>query len=156
VGVVVSLLTLFWDLNHPPIIELARRPGADIFRSSAEHPDDERIPGLLILRVESPLYFGNAQRVIDQLAVHVRDADPQPKVLLLDCSAVSDADTTAASVLAERIERLEAAGKEVWLAALTVRVLELARRDPRWDSMNEQGRVHPTVAAAVDAFLATS
>jgi sulfate permease, SulP family len=156
VGVVVSLLTLFWDLNHPPIVELARKPGADIFRSKADHPDDERIPGLLMLRVESPLYFGNAQRVIDLVALQVRDADPQPKVLLLDCSAISDADTTAASVLAERTDRLEAAGTEVWLAALTVRVLDLARRGPRWDSLNEQGRVHPTVASAVDAFLATS
>lgn len=156
VGVVVSLLTLFWDLNHPPIIPLGRKPGTDVFRSAAGHPDDERVPGLLILRIESPMYFGNAQRVIDRIALHVRDADPPPRVLLLDCSAVSDADTTAASVLAERIDRLETSGTELWLAALTVRVLELARRSPRWDRLNEQGRVHPTVAAGVDAFLATS
>lgn len=156
VGVVVSLLTLFWDLNHPPIIPLARKPGTDVFRSAAGHPDDERVPGLLILRIESPMYFGNAQRVIDRVALHVREADPPPRVLLLDCSAVSDADTTAASVLAERIDRLETSGTEVWLAALTVRVLELARRSPRWDSLNEQGRVYPTVAAGVDAFLVTS
>jgi MFS superfamily sulfate permease-like transporter len=154
---VVSLLTLFWDLNHPSIVVLGRKPGTDVFRRTAvEHPDDERIPGLLILRVESPLYFGNAHRVIDRVAVHVRDADRPPRVLLLHCSAVSDADTTAASVLAERTDRLETHGTEVWLAALTVRVLELARRSPRWDSLNEQGRVHPTVAAAVHAFLATS
>jgi sulfate permease, SulP family len=153
VGVVVSLLTLFWDLNHPSIVVLSRKPGTDTFRSGVEHPDDERIPGLLILRIESPLYFGNAQRVIDRVAVHVRDADPRPRVLLLDCSAVSDADTTAAAVLTERADRLETAGTEVWLAALTERVLELARRSPRWKRLEGQGRVHPTVASAVDAFL---
>jgi sulfate permease, SulP family len=153
VGVVVSLLTLFWDLNHPPIIALARKPGTDVFRNAAEHPDDERIPGLLILRIESPMYFGNAQRVIDRVALHVRDADPPPRVLLLDCSVVSDADTTAASVLAERTDRLETSGTEVWLAALTERVLGLAQRSPRWNSLEERGQVHPTVAAAVDAFL---
>jgi sulfate permease, SulP family len=153
VGVVVSLLTLFWDLNHPSIVVLSRQPGTDVFRNEAEHPDDERIPGLLMLRIESPLYFGNAQRVIDRVALHVRSADPQPRVLLLDCSAISDADTTSASVLAERADRLETSGTELWLAALTERVLGLARRSVRWDSAVERGQVHPTVAAAVDAFL---
>jgi SulP family sulfate permease len=153
VGVVVSLLTLFWDLNHPSIVVLSRKPGTDVFRSEAEHPDDERIPGLLILRVESPLYFGNAQRVIDRVALIVRETDPPPRVLLLDCSAVSDADTTAASVLAERVDRLETSGTQVWLAAITERVLRLARRSPRWSGLAERGQVHPTVATAVDAFL---
>jgi SulP family sulfate permease len=123
-----------------------------VFRNEADHPDDERIPGLLILRIESPLYFGNAQRVIDRVALLVRAADPRPRVLLLDCSAISDADTTAASVLAERADRLEISGTELWLAALTERVLGLARRSARWDSAVERGQVHPTVAAAVDAF----
>jgi sulfate permease, SulP family len=153
VGVLVSLLTLFWDLNHPSIVVLTRKRGTDTFRSEAEHPDDERIPGLLIVRIESPLYFGNAQRVIDRVALHVRESDPPPRVLLLDCSAVSDADTTAASVLAERVDRLETSGTQVWLAALTERVLGLARRSPRWSGLEERGQVHPTVAGAVDAFL---
>jgi SulP family sulfate permease len=153
VGVIVSFLTLFWDLNHPSIVVLARKPGTDEFRNEADHPDDERTPGMLIVRIESPLYFGNAQRTIDRIALHVHTADPPPKVLLLDGSAVSDADTTAASVLAERADRLEAAGTEVWLAALTERVLELARRSPRWSGLEVRGQVHPTVAAAVDAFL---
>ena len=153
VGVAVSLLVLFWDLNHPPIIPLARMPGTRTFRDAVEHPDDERIPGMLILRIESPLYFGNAQRTIDRIAASVRDADPSPRVVLLDCSAVSDADTTAASVLAERADRLETTGTEVWLAALTQRVLDLAKRSPRWNSLERAGRVHPTVASAVDAFV---
>jgi sulfate permease, SulP family len=153
VGVVVSLLTLFWDLNHPPLILLARKPGTDMFRSAAEHPDDERIPGLLILRVESPLYFGNAQRVIDRIALHVHESDPPPRVSLLAGSAVSDADTTAAAVLAERTDRLEMAGTEVWLAALTGRVLDMVRRSPRWTNLEARGRVHPTVVSAVEAYL---
>jgi MFS superfamily sulfate permease-like transporter len=142
-------------LNHPSIVVLARQRGTDVFRNEADHPDDERIPGLLILRIESPLYFGNAQRTLDRIALHVRAADPQPRVLLLDCSAISDADTTAASVLAERADRLETSGTELWLAALTEHVLELARRSVRWDSAEARGQVHPTVAAAVDAFLKT-
>jgi sulfate permease, SulP family len=151
---VVSVLTLFWDLNHPPVVVLGRRLGTDRFRSLSSHPDDETIPGLLVVRIESSLYFGNAHRIIDRVAELVHGADPRPRVLLLDLSAVPDADTTATSVLAERADRLASSGTGLWLAAMTDRVLALARRGPRWDQLEEAGRVFPTVAAAVEAFQA--
>jgi sulfate permease, SulP family len=154
VGVVASLLALFWDLNHPPVVVLGRVPGTERFRSLALHPDDETVPELLIARIESPLYFGNAQRVIDLVAELVQEADPRPRVLLLDLSAVPDTDTTAAAVLAERSDRLESMGVQVWLAAMTDRVLELARRGPRWARLEEEGRVQPTLSSAIHAFLA--
>jgi sulfate permease, SulP family len=154
VGVVVSVLTLFWDLNHPPVVVLGRRVGTDRFQSISSHPDDETIPGLLLVRIESPLYFGNAHRVIDRVAELVHRADPRPRVLLLDLSAVPDADTTAMAVLAERADRLASSGTELWLAAMTDRVLAMARRGPRWARLEETGRVFPTVAAAVETFQA--
>jgi SulP family sulfate permease len=154
VGVVVSVLTLFWDLNHPPVVVLGRRLGTDRFRSLSSHPDDETIPGLMVIRIESSLYFGNAHRIIDRVAELVHEADPPPRVLLLDVSAVPDADTTATAVLAERADRLASLGTEMWLAAMTDRVLTLARRGPRWARLEEAGRVFPTVAAAVEAFQA--
>jgi sulfate permease, SulP family len=154
VGVVVSVLTLFWDLNHPPVVVLGRRLGTDRFRSLSSHPDDETIPGLLVIRIESSLYFGNAHRIIDRVAELVYGTEPRPRVLLLDLSAVPDADTSATAVVAERADRLASLGTELWLAAMTDRVLALARRSPRWARLNEAGRVFPTVGAAVEAFQA--
>jgi sulfate permease, SulP family len=154
VGVVVSLLGLLWALNHPPVVVLGRRPGTDAYRDLAVHPGDETLPGMLIVRIESPLYFGNAQRVIDRVAQLVDESDPRPRVLLLDLSAVTDTDTTAAAVLAERTDRLETMGVEVWLAGMTNRTLEFARRGPRWARLEEEGRVQPTVSSAIRAFLA--
>ena len=80
VGVAVSLLTLFWQLNHAPIVVLGRVPGTDRFRSIQDHPGDELIAGMLIVRIESPVYFGNAQRVCDRIAVLVDSSDPRPGV----------------------------------------------------------------------------
>jgi sulfate permease, SulP family len=154
VGVVASVLGLFWDLNHPPVVLLGRRPGTDRFRSLASHPADETVPGLLIARIESPLYFGNAQRVLDGLAQIVQEEDPRPRVLLLDMSAVSDADTTAAAVLAERSERLGSMGVDLWLAGMTDKVLELARRGPSWARLEHDGRVHPSISSAIRSFQA--
>ena len=153
VGVAVSLLTLLWQLNHAPIVVLGRRPGTDTFRSVEEHPGDERIADMLIVRIESPLYFGNAQRVLDRVAGLVDSSDPQPRVLVLDGAAISDADTTGAAVFSERADRLADAGTEVWLAGMTERVLDLARHSPRWSEFESKHRLYPTTAEAVAAFL---
>jgi anti-anti-sigma factor len=81
-----------------------------------EHPDDERPPGLLMLRVEGRVYFGNAQRVGDKILPLIEEA--KPKVVVIDCSAVTDIEYTALKMLTEAEERLRRDGLPLWLAAL--------------------------------------
>ncbi len=152
VGVMASMLTLLWRLNHPPVLVLARNPADGSFRDVARHDGDEPIPGMLIVRIESAIYFGNAQRIFDHVAELVARADPRPRVLVLDFSAVADIDTTAIVVARERAAALGRAGTEVWLARLTESALAIAKRTPRWPALVEAEHVHPSVAAAVEAF----
>jgi MFS superfamily sulfate permease-like transporter len=156
VGVVVSLLSLFRHLNQPPTRVLGRQPGTQRYRDLALHPDGESEPGLLIVRVEGPLYFGNAQRVLDRIAGLVADSTSLPDVLLLDASAITDVDTTALAVLRERAERLAAAGTHVWFAAMTDTVLATARRTRRWPEVVADEETFPRVHDAVEAFRARS
>ncbi len=130
VGVAASLLSLFWALNQPPI--------------ASEERD-----GMLIARIESPLYFGNAQRAFDHVAEALERMQPPPIALILDCSAIPDADTTTAAIFGERIDEIEDAGTPVYFARVTPRVLEIARRGPRWERRNELDRIHPTVRVAM-------
>jgi hypothetical protein len=61
-------LALVMQAYNPPVYARGRKPGTTVFRPvSAEHPDDERWPGLLMLRVEGRVFFANAQRVGDQI-----------------------------------------------------------------------------------------
>ena len=63
VAIIVSLLALVMQSYNPPVYALGRKGGTAVFRPlSDEHPDDERWPGLLILRVEGRIFFANAQR----------------------------------------------------------------------------------------------
>ena len=48
-----------------------------------DHPEDEAVPGLLLLRVEGRVYFGNAERVADLLG----DA---PTILSLNAVSLPD------------------------------------------------------------------
>src|SRR4029077_10848421 len=61
-AVILSMLSLFRMANNPPVRVLVRKRGTAVLRPrSPAHPDDESFPGLLILRTDARLYFGNAQ-----------------------------------------------------------------------------------------------
>jgi sulfate permease, SulP family len=153
-GVVVSLISLFRHLNHPPVRVLGWDPGDARYRDVAREPGAETVPRLLIVRIEGPLYFGNAQRVNDRIAHLIDTTNPRPRVVLFDATAVTDSDTTAMAVVRERSERLEAGGIELWLAGLRGNVLDTAKRAPLWPTFVSGGRIHPTLEAAVAAFRA--
>jgi high affinity sulfate transporter 1 len=117
VAVITSLLALAYQASNPPVYEVVRRPGTNVFRRrSGEHPGDESYPGLLMVRVEGRIFFGNAERVLDLLTPLVRAAGP--KVIVLDCSAIFDLEYSALKMLAEAEERVRSHGAELWLAAL--------------------------------------
>lgn len=129
VAVVASLLSLAYQAANPPVYEVARRPGSNVFRRrSGEHAGDETYPGLLMVRVEGRIFFGNAQRVLDLLAPLVRAADP--RVIVLDCSAILDLEYSALKMLGEAEEQVRRRGGELWLAALNPEPRRVVERAP--------------------------
>ena len=49
----VSLLMLAHQGADPPVYVVGRKPGTNVFRAlSEEHPEDETLPGLLLLRLD--------------------------------------------------------------------------------------------------------
>jgi MFS superfamily sulfate permease-like transporter len=150
VAVIASLLSLAHQAYNPPVYALGRKRGTTVFRPvSAEHPDDERWPGLLMLRMEGRLFFANAERVADLLWSQVEQFEPE--VLLLDCRAIIDVEYTALKVLAEADEKLRRAGCELWLAGLNPAVFEVVERS-KFGATLGHGRMFLNMQAAVDEF----
>ena len=129
VAVIVSIVSLAYQAQNPSVYELRRKPGTNVFRRrAAEHPEDEAEPGLLLVRVEGRIYFGNAQRVLDLLTPIAVAASP--RVIVLDCSAIFDLEYSALKMLAEAEERVRERGAELWLAALNPGVRAVVERSP--------------------------
>jgi high affinity sulfate transporter 1 len=129
VAVVVSLLALTYESNHPRVYALGRKVGTDVFRPlSTEHADDETFSGLLILRTEGRVYFANAQRIGDKMWPLMREA--KPKVLLIDCTAIPDIEYTAIKMLTDAEEKLREEGVSLWLAGLNPEALRVIQRSP--------------------------
>jgi len=149
-AVVISLTALVYETNRAPVYQLVRKPGTNIFRPrSAEHPEDEKIPGLLIVRPQARMYFANAQRAGDQMWSLVHETNP--RVIVIDCSGIPDLEYTALRMLIGGEEKLRAAGIELWMAGLTPSALEMVRRSALGDRLGRE-RMCFDVPQAVSRF----
>jgi high affinity sulfate transporter 1 len=150
VAVVLSLLSLASQAYNPHVYPLGRKPGTTIYRPLCDaHPGDETWPGLLIVRVEGRVFFANAQRVGD-LVWPLLDKHA-PRVVLLDCSAVTDLEYTALKMLAEAEERLRKEGRELWLAAMNPGVSAVVEHSKLGAALGRK-RILPNLDAAVEMF----
>ena len=152
VAIVLSLVGLMYLGYDPKVYEIRRKAGTNVFRPrSPEHPEDETPSGLLIARPEGRLYFGNAANVSAKMLALTKTANP--KVILLDCSAIPGFEYTALKMLVEAEEKQREHGVELWLAALSPEALELVRRTPLAERLGHE-RMFFTVEEAVAAFEA--
>lgn len=150
VAVIVSMGSLMHQANNPRVDALVRKRGTHVFRPrSLEHPDDEPIPGLLLLRPEGRLYFGNAQAVAEKMRAIAEQE--KPAVIVMDLGAVPGIEFTALRMLVEAEEKWRARGVEIWLAALNPEVLDLVRRSPLAERLGRE-RMFFTVEDAAAAF----
>ncbi len=140
------------QVADPPLYRLGRKRGTSVFRPpSPENPDDETFAGLLMLRPVGRLFFVNGQRLADKLR-HVID-EAQPRVVVLDLSAVFDVEYTVLKMLAEGEARIKERGVSVWLVGLTPEVLATVRRSPFGQAVG-QDRMFFNLEQAVAKYLA--
>jgi anti-anti-sigma factor len=150
VAVITSIVALAYQASTPAVYELARKRGTNVFRRrTEEHPDDERYPGLLMVRVEGRLFFGNAERVREIVRGLVEAS--RPKVLVLDCSAVFDLEYSALKVLTEAEERARRGGGELWLSALNPEARRVVERSPLGAALGRE-RMFFDLEHAVDRY----
>lgn len=154
-AVILSIVMLLFSANRPPLYQLARKPGTDVFRPlTPEHPDDETFSGLLIVRTDGSLTFASAPKLRDKLG-DLLDTMSEPRVILVDLSGVPLIDYTALKMLAQFQEISHKAGTDIWLASLSPSVLETLRRTALDRKI---GREHLffNIPLAVEAFQSRS
>lgn len=153
VAIIISLVSLAHQVADPPVYRLGRKRGTNVFRPlSAEHPDDETFPGLLMLRPVGRLFFVNGQRVGEKLQTLIDEA--QPRVVALDLSAVFDVEYTVLKMLAEGEARMKERGVSVWLVGLAPDVLAAVRRSPLGKTLGDE-RMFLDLEQVVPRHLAT-
>lgn len=153
IAVVLAVIEFLWDGWRPYSAVLGRVDGIRGFHDIERHPNARRVPGLVLLRWDAPLFFANAewfqQRVLQALA-----ESPTPvRRLVVAAEPVTSIDITSADMLAELGQILSNAGIDFHFAEVKGPVKDKLRRFGLI-SREDEWRIHPTVGAAVDAYLA--
>src|SRR5258707_13498815 len=60
---VLTILLLLRRASRPRVLRLGRLPGSDRFVDASRYPEHELIPGVLVFRIESGLFYFNVQNV---------------------------------------------------------------------------------------------
>jgi high affinity sulfate transporter 1 len=151
VAIIVSLITLAYQVADPPVYVLRRKPGTNVFRpQSPEHPEDESFPGLLLLRPEGPIFFANAIQIAHKIEPLVRET--QPKVVAVDASGVLDMEYTALKMFAQVAKRQSQDGIQLWLIGMNPEVLAVVQRSPLGQILRREA-MHFNLEIAVGCYL---
>lgn len=146
VGVALSMGALIWRASRPHIAVLGRIAGTEHFRN-VDRYSAETAPGLLMLRVDAGLFFGNVEavneRIEDELA-----ARPDTRHLVLVLSAVNAIDTSALFGLGELNASLRQRGVLLHLAEVKGPVMDRLKHSTLLQALN--GRLFLSAAMAWD------
>jgi len=152
VAIIVSVIGLISQVTNPRVYVIGRKPGQDVLRPlSPEHPGDETIDGLLIVRPEGRLLFVNVQNVADQIRTLMLQY--KPKVLALDMSRLFDIEYSALQMLMERENRGADGRATLWLVDLNPRVLEVVRNSGLAERLGPE-RLLFNARAAIERYQA--
>ena len=145
IGIAVSLLLLLYRASRPHVAVLGQVPGAvghygDILR----HPENRRAPRIVVLRLESGLFFANADAVRDVIRARRRAGD---RAVVLDAETIPYVDVTAARMLRLGGD-LEQEDVQLVMARDIGQVRDVLRRTEGAAALS----AYPTVREAIEAL----
>ncbi|XP_071922797.1 low affinity sulfate transporter 3-like isoform X1 [Coffea arabica] len=162
VAVVISFVKVIVGSIRPSTEVLGRVPGTSTFSNVIQYPMATKVPGLLIIRINSgSLCFANANSIRERILLRIlrllgdeneENSKDNIRVLVLDISNVMGIDTSAIIALEELHRELVSRG------------IELAFASPKWQVMSKlklakfvdkvgRGRFFLNVEDAIDVFF---
>lgn len=153
-ALLLTVLSFLWRAWRPYDAVLGRVDGMKGYHDVSRHPEARRVPGLVLLRWDAPLFFANGE-IFRERVLRAVDESPEPaRWIVIAAEPVTDIDLTAADVL----ERLHGE-----LAARQIRLVFAELKGPVKDSLKHYGlfgtfgdsNFFPTVGEAVGGYLKT-
>jgi SulP family sulfate permease len=149
-GLISSVLVMLYRSSRPQVASLGRVPGVPgAYSNLVNHPENIPVPGVLILRLDGPMYYANALTVRDRVKTLVEEAETPPRAIVLDASAQYELDITSSDVLKGLVKQLHSKGIAVYAAEVHAQVVESARKTGLIEVVGEDH-----IFATLDAALA--
>lgn len=151
VAVVLSLLDLIRRLAHPHDGILGYVPGFAGMHDVDDYPGAVLVPGLLVYRYDSPLFFANAEDFTTRAMRSVAAAEHPVEWFVLNAEANVEVDLTAVDTLASLQEALAARGVIFAMARVKQDLRDQLRAAGFVEQVGEQ-LIFPTLPTAVAGY----
>jgi MFS superfamily sulfate permease-like transporter len=146
IAIVLSILMFFRRNWWPHGAVLGHHDGLDGWHDLDTHPDGEELPGIVVYRWESPLFFANAAAFRTQIRRLARERSPS--WIVLQCEAITDIDVTAADMLKGLDDELNAQGVHLAFAEMRHRLQDLTLRYGLLETL-DRDHFYPTLDSAL-------
>ncbi|HEX5728319.1 STAS domain-containing protein, partial [Microbacterium sp.] len=157
-GIILAIILSIVELvrrAYTPTDFLVGLNKAGVPTFSAAEPGAQTLPGLLIFRFDSRLFFANASLFVDRIQELIAAAPTPVRWLILDCSSIGDIDYSASINLEGLIAALHADHRVFALAEVDPTLMNVLTKLKVLEHF-DNAHIYPTVADAVDAFHGTA
>ncbi|KZV22763.1 sulfate transporter 1 [Dorcoceras hygrometricum] len=125
IAVALSFAKILLQVTRPRTAVLGKIPRTSVYRNVQQYPEATKIPGLLIVRVDSAIYFSNANYVRERILRLLTDEEDELlknsshqkiEFLIIEMSPVTDIDTSGINSLEDLYKHLQKKDIKIALA----------------------------------------
>lgn len=124
IAVSISFAKILLQVTRPRTAILGKIPRTSVYRNIQQYPEASKVPGVLIVRVDSAVYFSNSNYVKERILRWLIDEEEKVKgeyhikiqFLIVEMSPVTDIDTSGIHAFEELHRSLKKRGVELVLA----------------------------------------
>jgi high affinity sulfate transporter 1 len=153
-AIVIAVIEFLWDGWRPHSAVLGRVGHVKGYHDVTRYPDARLIPGLVLFRWDAPLFFANAELFQERVMAAVASSPTPAKWVVVAAEPVTSVDVTAADVVCQLDDTLQAAGIELCFAEMKDPVKDKLKRFGLFARLGER-TFFATIEEAVSAYLAT-
>ncbi|KAK9146606.1 hypothetical protein Sjap_006509 [Stephania japonica] len=158
IAVALSVLRVLLVIARPRTHVLGNIPNSMIYRNVDHYPVANNVQGVLILQIDSPIYFANASYLRERISRWIDEEEERIKssgeaslqYVILDLSAVSSIDTSGISLIDEVKKSVERRGQQLVLANPGSEVMKKLDKSKMMEEIGQEW-IYLTVAEAVGA-----
>ncbi|MEV4151836.1 SulP family inorganic anion transporter [Nocardia salmonicida] len=144
----VAVVARAWQPYRTELVRTSDRPG---YHDVERHPDGQRIPGLVLVRFDAPLFFANGQIFDEYVRSVVAEAPPPIEWVIIASEPITDLDTTAVDEIVDLDNYLSGKAIQLKFAEMKGPIKDKLIRFGVGDRF-DRTHFYPTIEAAVDAF----
>ena len=153
IAVFLSITMVVYSVSRPHLTELGEIPShPGDYSSVTRNSENQRVPGILIVRLDEPLFFANANATRTQILNLAKESESPPKAILFDMSASNNIDITSIDMLWSLINDLDAEKITVLLCHVLGPVRDKLRISGLMDRIGAK-HIYSSVDTGVKDFL---